>query len=69
MVLPVLSIDPRTSRIPLSEHQRDAFRPYFVKGILRISDNLDLIVPKTSLESSADSLQFGETSPVDWSEW
>lgn len=69
MVLPVLSIDPRTPRIPLSEHQRDAIRPYFVNRILRISDNLDLIVPKSSLESSADSVQFGETSPLDWSEW
>ena len=69
VVLPVLSIEPRTWPIPLSEHQRDAIRPYFVKGILRISDNVDLIVPKPSLESSADRSQFGEKSAPDDSEW
>ena len=69
VVLPVLSIEPRTWPIPLSEHQRDAIRPYFVKGILRISDNVDLIVPKPSLESSADRSQFGEKSTPDDSEW
>ena len=69
VVLPVLSIEPRTSPIPLSEHHRDAIRPYFVKGILRIFDNVDLIVPKPPLESSADGSQFGEKSALDDAKW
>ena len=69
VVLPVLSIEPRTLSIPLSEHQRDAIRPYFVTGILRISDNVDLINPKASLDSSADRSHFGEKSALDDSEW
>ena len=69
VVLPVLSIEPRTWPIPLSEHQRDAIRPYFVKEILRISDNVDPIVTKPSLESSAEPSQFGEKSALDDFEW
>ena len=69
VVLPVLSIERWTSPIPLSEHHRDAIRPYFVKGILRIFDNVDLIVPKPPLESSADGSQFGEKSALDDAKW
>lgn len=69
VVLPSLSIEPTTSPIPLSEHQRDAFRPYFVKGILRISDNVELIVSRASVKSSAERFDFGEKTAFDSSEW
>ena len=69
VVLPVLSIETRASTIPLSEHQRDAFSPQFVKEILRISDNVGLIVPKPSSVSSAAWSQFSENSSQDVAGW
>jgi hypothetical protein len=65
----VLSIETWTSTIPLSEHHRDAFSPQFVKGILRISDNVGLIVPNASSVSSAAWPQFSENSGQDVAEW